>query len=119
MARADGTRVREALTRFLPHQRITSAARVAGVAQRQRKVKLVPFFWTLVLGFGSGRERSLAGLRRVYQQVAGHTLVPSSFYERLTPKVAAWLKLLVGQVLTRAWEPASQLRGHLAAFKDL
>ena len=35
-----------------------------GAAKRVRQINIADFFWTLVLGFGLGRERTLAGLRR-------------------------------------------------------
>ena len=35
--------------------------------KRQRKIDPVSFFWTLVLGFGTGIERMIADLRRAYE----------------------------------------------------
>lgn len=50
-----------------------------GAAKRVRQVNIVDLFWTLVLGFGVGRERTLAGLRRAYEKTTGQTIEESSF----------------------------------------
>lgn len=119
MAQEQDSRIREVLTSVLPPREIERAAREAGVRQRQRKLRLLPFFWTLVLGFGAGRERTLSGLRRAYEQMARQTLVASSFYARFTPALAQWLKKLVAQALINSCEPGAALRGPLSSFRDL
>lgn len=118
MAQRDGTRLRETLATFLPRRVIERHAREAGVSRRQRKVRVHAFFWTLILGFGTGRARTLAGLRRAYEQAAGHTLVPSAFYDRFTPAVARWLRGVLAQVIATTVERV-RLSGPLASFKDL
>ena len=45
-------------------------ARELGVVVRNRKVKALALFWTLVLGFGAGEQRTLAGLRRHFEQAS-------------------------------------------------
>jgi IS4 transposase len=107
------------MTSFLPPREIERAAREALVFRRQRKVRLIPFFWSLVLGFGAGRDRTLAGLRRSYEQSARHTLVPSAFYDRFTPAVVRWLKTLVAHVIAKTCEPVAGMRGPLSSFRDL
>ena len=56
-------------------------AECAGLEKRRRKVTNVALFWTGVLGFAGGKERSLAGLRRAVQKSTGIRLVPSAFYD--------------------------------------
>jgi hypothetical protein len=51
--------------------------------------------WTLVLGFPAGARRTLASLRRRFQQVAGITVARSSFHGRLTRPLAEFIKRLV------------------------
>jgi len=119
MARSKGTALHGEVTRVLPRSLIVVTAREAGVSQRQRKVNVPAFFWTLVLGFGSGRQRTLAGLRRAYEMAAGHTLAPSAFHGRFTEAVARWLRVILGQLLARTCESARPLAGPLSSFRDV
>src|SRR5688500_3595792 len=63
-----------------------------GAATRMRQISIADFFWTLVLGFGLGRERTLAGLRRAYEKTTGQTIEESSFYDRFNVGLVAMLK---------------------------
>ncbi len=63
---------------------------------RVRQVSPTDLFWTLVLGFGLGRERTIAALRRVYEKTSGQTIEESSFYDRFTGGLAKMLKAAVG-----------------------
>ena len=99
MADRQSTRVRETLKGLFSDQRLNSLARSSGFVVRQRKVKSVAFFWTLVLGFGTGSERSISGLRRAYQRSTGTTLVPSSFYDRFNARLVVFLKAAVEHAL--------------------
>jgi len=119
MAQRKPIGIREVLTSLLPKRLLQAMADEAAVGQRQRKVKLHPLFWTLVLGFGTGRERTLAGLRRAYERATGTTLVPSSFYDRFTPQLARWLRSVAAYLIGRVVEPSRQLAGPLAAFRDV
>ena len=60
--------------------------------KRNRKVNPIALFWTLVLGIGYGEHRSIASLRRAYEEATGTTLASSSFYDRFTPKLVEFLK---------------------------
>jgi IS4 transposase len=119
MARQKTIRIKEVLTRIFPDETLKKTALAVGLTQRRRKVRVVPLFWTLVLGFGTGRERTLAALRRAYELTASTSLVPSAFYDRFTPALARFLRHLVGYALTQVSEPTRQLRGALASFRDL
>ena len=77
MADRESTRVRECLKSLFSDQRLNTLARATGFVQRQRVIKPVAFFWTLVLGFGIGSTRKISGLRRAYQRSTGTTLVPA------------------------------------------
>ena len=88
MARPKTTDISAALARVLPEERVRRLATSLGVVVRERKVKILPLVWTLALGFQVGHQRSLTGLRQAYEKRAGHTLVASGFYNRLTAKLA-------------------------------
>jgi IS4 transposase len=119
MARPKTIRIKKVLQDFLPRRRLERLAKEARLVQRRRKVSVYALFWTLVLGFGSGRHRTLAGLRRAFQVATGVTLVPSAFYDRFTPGLVRFLKLAVGDVLGKVAEPKHRLGGALASFRDL
>ncbi len=57
MARSKPVDVREVLTGLIPARRLSRLARELGAVVRDRKVKALALFWTLVPGFGAGGER--------------------------------------------------------------
>lgn len=96
MARdAECSRILRSLKSLFPGSWLEDTARETGWVQRARKVDPTEFFWTVVLGFGCGKERSIAGLRRQFEQQSGETLVPSSFYDRFTPALVEFLRRAV------------------------
>ena len=76
---------------FSPEWLRETAARI-GYVQRERKIDPAALFWTLVLGFGVGAQRTLASLRRTYEKAAAETLVPSAFYYRFNGKLTEFLR---------------------------
>lgn len=119
MARRKTIGIKKVLTTILPRRVLDRLADEAGLAQRLRKVQPHALFWTLILGFGAGRERTIAGLRRAFEITTGVSLVPSAFYDRFTPALAKFMKSVVGHVLAGVAEPSRQLGGALASFRDL
>jgi putative transposase len=119
MARPKTTDLRHLLTSLVPRGVLTTLAAEAGVGRRRRKVSVVALFWTLVLGFGGGRTRTLAGLRRAYERATRTTLVPSAFYDRFTPALVRFLKAVVARLLVQVAEPARELGGLLGSFRDV
>ena len=119
MARISTIPIREVLCKVFPAARLRALARDRGAVVRERKVDIVALFWTVVLGFGVGEQRSLAGLRRAYQRTTGQRLEESSFYDRFTPGLAKLLKAAVAEGLAAMGAQARVLRGPLAAFRDL
>jgi hypothetical protein len=107
------------LTSLIPARRLNRLARELRVVVRNRKVKALALFWTLVLGFGAGSERTLAGLRRYFEQASGVTLVPSAFYLRFTPALAGFLKAVLMEALQRVSQRSGALKGPLGAFRDV
>lgn len=119
MARRKTIGIKKVLTRLLPRRVLDELADEVGLAQRKRKIRPHALFWTLVLGFGGGRERTIAGLRRAFEHATAITVVPSAFYDRFTPALTKFMKAVVGRLLADAAEPTRQLRGVLASFRDL
>ena len=119
MARTSSIPVRKVLRKMFPALRLRALARERGAVVRERKVDIVALFWTVVLGFAVGEERTLAGLRRAYERVTGQRLEESSFYDRFTPGLARLLKAAVAEGLEKMMPKARALRGPLAVFRDL
>ena len=119
MARSKSIDIQEVLTSLIPAGRLNRLARELGVVVRNRKVKALALFWTLVLGFGAGSERTLAGLRRHFEQASGVTLVPSAFYLRFTPALAKFLKRVLVEALEQVSQQSGALKGPLGAFRDV
>jgi hypothetical protein len=69
--------------------------------KRRRKIDAMALFWTVVLGFGVGRERSLTALRRAYERCTGTTLVPSAFYDRFTKPMAEFFRTVAAVLMER------------------
>jgi len=64
VSRAKSIEIRDVLTSLLPKAELEQLAYGSGMVQRRRKVDPSAMLWTLVLGFATGRERTLAGPAR-------------------------------------------------------
>lgn len=119
MPRKSHSPIREAVGSVLCSRRINRLARELGVVKRQRKVRVVAFVAAVVLGFATGAERTLAGMRRAYQHTTGQTLAPSGFYARFTRELVQLLKLLVEDAMAQLQERVPRLKQSLARFEQL
>lgn len=119
MARAKSIGIRETLTSLLPRTLLEEVARESGMMHRRRKVDPAAMLWTLTLGFAAGSDRTLAGLRRVYQRVTGVSLVPSAFYDRFTPGLVRFLRRIVGELCGELAGHDPRYQGLLAGFEDI
>ena len=119
MARAKFIGIRETLTSLLPKAELEHLAYESGMVRRRRKVDPSAMLWTLTLGFAAGRERTLAGLRRMYQRATGTSLVASAFYDRFTPELVRFLRAVVGELCGRLSEHEPACQGLLSKFTDV
>ncbi len=119
MARAQSIDIRKQLTSLIPAKRLEKLARETGAVERERKIKIASLFWVLVLGFGAGKTRTFAGLRRMYESNTRTKVVPSSFWDRFTPELAKFLKLVCAEILDASAVPTRTLHGCLEGFRDL
>lgn len=104
---------------FTPEWLREAATRVKYV-QRQRKVDPVILFWILVLGFGTGVQRTIASLRRAYKTASAESIVPSAFYGRFSAGLVAFLKECITHgVADLASNASLALSDKLAGFKDI
>lgn len=112
--------IRRRLKRFLPDQLIRAAAAETGWVARVRKILPQQFVWTLVLGFASHTERTIATLRRAFEKATGVDLVPSAFYDRFTEPLVQTLRTLLVALIGKVMGSQSRpLAGVLAPFRDV
>ena len=119
MAKKPTVAARKTLRKLFPSARLRRLARETGAVKRKGKLDIVAFFWTLVLGFGLGRQRTIAGLRRAYVKNVGHTIEESSFHDRFTPDLVKMLKHAVSEALEQSLGAGRALRGRLMGFRDV
>lgn len=119
MAQADCTAATDPMHEVLGERAVRREAAQLGVVQRQRKVDIFVLVWTLVLGFQLGTERTIEGLRQLYQRAAGHMLVRSSFYDRLTRDLARLLRRLAKDALAAQAPGFRMPEGQLAKFTEV
>lgn len=104
---------------LLGDARVLELARESGFLLRQRDLQIVPFFWTLVLGMVATPTDTVAGLQRLYHQMTGTVLASSSFQERFSGALVAWLRAAFEHVVAATGEGHRQLAGPLAGFREL
>ena len=118
VARVKFIGIRETLTSLLPKAEIERLARESGAMRRRRKVDPSAMFWCVVLGFGTGAERTLAGLRRSYERATGKSLVPSSFHDRFTPGLARMFRAVLAQLMRKLASSDVRYGGVLEGLRD-
>ncbi len=95
-------------------------AQETGLIKRERKIDPVIMFWVLVMSFGVRLERNLANLKRSYEKASYKKLSDSSWYERFTPELVAFLKACVAHAIEQlAHEQNRVLSEKIAKFKDV
>ena len=119
MARVKCMGIRETLTSLLPKAEIERLAHESGAVRRRRKVDASAMLWSVLLGFGTGRERPLAGLRRTYEPVTGKSVVPSSFYDRFTTELARMFRAVLQELMTKLAANDVRYGGVLKDFRDV
>lgn len=111
--------IEASLCKLFPTAFLREQAEKTGVIKRDRKVDPVALFWTLVLGFGIGKDRTIADLRRGYMAATGQWLGRSACYERFTKALVAFMRQAVGMAIESVYPDAPSLAGALRAFRDL
>lgn len=119
MARKQSTGIRGTLKDLFSDSYLEALGRETGFVQRQRKVSVQAFFWTLVLGFGTGSERTISSLRRAYQLATGTSIVPSAFTARFNAALVKLLRTATQHALASLQLACGEARGLASAFEDL
>ena len=99
---------------------LRKTAQKTGLIKRERKVDPTIMFWVLVMSFGVRLERCLASIKRSYEKSSDKKLSDSSWYERFTPELVAFLKVCVIHAIEHlAQEQNRILNEKIAKFKDV
>jgi IS4 transposase len=111
--------IRDAVGSVLAIPRLNQLARELGVVKRQRKVRVLALVGAVVLGFSTGAERTLAGIRRAYERTTGQTLAASGFYARFSRELVQLLKQLVEDAIRQLQEQTPRLKHALSRFEQV
>ena len=106
-------------SRLLSAKKAWHFARAASFVLRKGKLNPAVFLWVLALGFASGKTRCVSSLRCEYELASGVAIAPSSFYERFTPALVRFLKMVIKHLLQAVIGQAAPLAGTLSHFSDL
>ena len=108
------------LHKLFPPEKIEQIAKETGLIKRRRILDPVPFLWALILGFGTYLQRTLEGLRRVYNKEADEQIAESSWHGRFTPETVRFLKACTLHALKQTVsEKARTLEDRLQSFLDV
>jgi putative transposase len=120
VAHKKGTTVAGRLTSLIKEDKLRQDAKRLGFVQRQRKLDVWAFIWTLVLGFDAGRERTMTALQRAYHLASGKTVVWSTFSAWFRPALVPLMRGLVVDLLSLTTKGLhSRVSGLLTKFRDL
>ena len=112
--------LRRRLKKLLPDSLIQEVATETGWVTRVRKILPQAFVWSLILGFAGHTERTIATLRREFEQATRVNLAPSTFYDRFTDPLVQCLGRLVAVLIDKVMDVKSRpLVGALRHFKDV
>lgn len=111
--------IRDAVGSVLARSRVNALARELGVVKRQRKVRIVAFVAAVALGFSTGAQRTLAGMRRAYENATGQVLAPSGFYARFTCEMVQLFEQLVQDAMMQLQQQVPRLKNALARFEQV
>ncbi len=96
------------------------AARETGLIKRERKIQAFVMFWVLVNSYGVRLARNLANIKRNYEKASNKKLRDSSWYDRFTPELVAFLKLCVTHGIEQlALEQTKALNQKITKFHDV
>jgi len=113
--------IEEELNRIFSAEWLRKTAKETGFVKRDRKIDPALMFWSLTLGFGVQLQRTLASLRRLYEEKGEIHINRSSFYDRFTPELVNFLHACVIHGLENITQNPSRilLKEKLAGFEDL
>ncbi|MDO8871910.1 MAG: IS4 family transposase [Methanoregula sp.] len=113
-------KILEDLNSMFSHEWLQKIADETGLIKRERIINPTIMFWTLVLGFGVRLQRSLASLKRLYENRSGRSICDSSWYDRFTPELVEFLhQCVIHGIRELAKNSQVKLGKKLQNFEDI
>jgi IS4 transposase len=113
-------KILEDLNTMFSHEWLQKIANETGLIKRERIIDPTIMFWTLVLGFGVRLQRSLASLKRLYENRSGRSICDSSWYDRFTPELVEFLhQCVIHGIRELAKNSQVKLGKKLQNFEDI
>jgi len=110
----------DSLREMFPEEWLRQTAKETGLIKRERKIDPVIIFWVLTLSFGVRLQRTLASLKREYENESRKTFSDSSWYYRFTPELVEFLhQCVIHGIEELAKEPGRKLSKKLENFQDV
>jgi putative transposase len=117
---ADEHQIEKDLCAIFPSEWLKQKATETKLIKRERKIDPIILFWVLAIGYGVQLQRTLAALKRNYEVSSKKCLRDSSWYDRFTPELTAFLKeCAIHGIEYLAQEPSRKLGDRLSPFKDV
>ena len=113
-------KILEDLNSMFSQEWLRKIADETGLIKRERIIDPTIMFWALVLGFGVRLQRSLASLKRVYENKSGQSIGDSSWYYRFTPELVEFLhQCVIHGIQELAKNSQVELGKKLQNFEDI
>jgi hypothetical protein len=113
-------KILEDLNSMFSQEWLRKIADETGLIKRERIIDPTIMFWALVLGFGVRLQRSLASLKRVYENKSGQSIGDSSWYYRFTPELVEFLhQCVIHGIQELAKNSEVKLGKKLQNFEDI
>ena len=114
------TTLENTIRTIFPEMWLRELAIKTGFIKRERKIKSEVIFWVLTLGFCVHNQRTIAGLKRLYEIEANISISDSSWYDRFTPELVEFLhQCVIHGIEELAKEPGRKLSKKLENFQDV
>jgi len=99
---------------------LRETAKRTNFIKRERKIHPEVFFWVISLGYGVSLQRTLAGIKRMYEKARNNTISDSSWYYRFTPELVAFLhECVIHGMKQLARDSCRSLDSRLNCFLDV
>ncbi len=119
MARREATSPESLLHSLISPEEIRVSARRLGFIRRKRKIDVVTFLTSVVLGLCGRSGQTIASMRRDMALRSGTTIARSAFFVRFSVPFERLVRWMLGRLQDVAASTAPTYRGVLEGFSDV